>query len=122
MGAVAVIAGGIGILNVTLAALFARIKEIGVRRAVGATRLDILSQFVAEAVLLGLCGGIAGTALGAGGIAYLSRHMEGRNIASLTWYHMAAALAISGAVGLAFSLYPAWIAATLDPVEALRSE
>ncbi|MEI8188633.1 MAG: FtsX-like permease family protein, partial [candidate division NC10 bacterium] len=121
LGAVAILAGGIGILNVTLAALFARIKEIGIRRAVGATRLDILSQFVAEAVLLGLCGGLAGLALGAGGIAYLARHTD-RDLASLTWYHFAGALLIAGATGFFFSLYPAWKAATLDPVEALRNE
>jgi len=121
LGAVAILAGGIGILNVTLAALFARVKEIGIRRAVGATRLDILAQFVAEAALLGLCGGVAGTALGVGGIEYLARHSD-RDLASLTWYHLAASLAIAGATGLFFSLYPAWKAAALDPVEALRNE
>jgi putative ABC transport system permease protein len=121
LGAVAILAGGIGILNVTLAALFARIKEIGIRRAVGATRLDILLQFVAEAVLLGLCGGVAGTALGLGGISYLTAHTD-RDVASLTWYHMVGALGISAATGLLFSLYPAWKAATLDPVDALRNE
>jgi len=121
LGAVAILAGGIGILNVTLAALFARIKEIGIRRAVGATRLDILSQFVAEAVLLGLCGGLAGLGLGAGGIAYLARHTD-RDLASLTWYHFAGAFLIAGATGFFFSLYPAWKAANLDPVEALRDE
>jgi putative ABC transport system permease protein len=121
MGAVAMLAGGIGILNVTLAALFARVKEIGIRRAVGATRLDILSQFVAEAVLLGLCGGAAGIGLGLGGIEYLRRSTE-RELAVLTWYHCVAALAIAGATGLLFSLYPAWKAAALDPVDALRDE
>ena len=121
MGAVAIIAGGIGILNVTLAALFARVKEIGIRRAVGATRLDILAQFVAEAVLLGLCGGAAGTALGVGGIRFLAAHTD-HDFASLTWYHLAGALGIAGATGLIFSLYPAWKAATLDPVDALRNE
>ena len=122
LGAVAILAGGIGILNVTLAALFARIKEIGIRRAVGATRMDILLQFVAEAVLLGLCGGAAGAALGVGGISYLASHTDWEDIASLTWYHIVAALALAGATGFFFSLYPAWKAATLDPVEALRNE
>jgi putative ABC transport system permease protein len=121
MGAVAMLAGGIGILNVTLAALFARIKEIGIRRAVGATRLDILTQFVAEAVLLGLCGGVAGSALGLWGIDFLSRHSD-RDLTKLTWYHVLAALGIAGATGFFFSLFPAWKAATLDPVEALRNE
>jgi putative ABC transport system permease protein len=88
---------------------------------VGATRLDILAQFVAEAVLLGLFGGLAGTALGMGGIAYLAAHTD-QDVASLTWYHMVGALVIAGATGLLFSLYPAWKAATLDPVEALRNE
>ena len=121
LGAVAILAGGIGILNVTLAALFARVKEIGIRRAVGATRLDILAQFVAEAVLLGLFGGLAGTALGMGGISYLAAHTD-QDVASLTWYHMVGALAIACGTGLLFSLYPAWKAATMDPVEALRNE
>jgi putative ABC transport system permease protein len=121
MGAVAMLAGGIGILNVTLAALFARIKEIGIRRAVGATRLDILTQFVAEAVLLGLCGGAAGTGLGLWGIDYLKSHTD-RDLASLTWYHFVAALGIAAGTGLLFSLYPAYKAAALDPVEALRNE
>ena len=122
LGAVAILAGGIGILNVTLAALFARVKEIGIRRAVGATKWDILAQFTAEAVLLGLCGGVAGSALGSGGISYLSSHTDWDDIASLTWYHLAAALAIAGATGFIFALYPAWKAASLDPVEALRNE
>ncbi len=121
VGLVAILAGGIGIMNVTLATIYSRIKEIGVRRAVGATRADILLQFVIEAMILGFLGGLAGLALGTAGIAYLSRHAE-RELTSLTPWHFLASLAIAVGAGFLFSLYPASQAAKLDPVEALHYE
>lgn len=121
LGAVALLAGGIGIMNVTLAAVFSRVKEIGVRRALGATKGDILAQFVGEAALLGLLGGAAGLGLGLAGIRYLARQSE-RNLVSLTWYHMAGVLAIGVLICCLFSLYPAKRAAGLDPVAALKEE
>ena len=121
LGAIALFAGGIGIMNVTLAALFSRVKEIGIRRALGASKADILWQFVIEAALLGLAGGIAGVALGWAGTAYLHRDAE-RELASITWYHLVAVVLIGVVASAAFSLVPAWRAAQLDPVEALRSE
>ena len=121
VGIVAILAGGVGIMNVTLATIFSRIKEIGVRRAVGATRLDILSQFVTEAMLLGALGGIAGIALGLIGIEKLSRDGADKLEALLIWHYMAT-LAISVFAGFIFSLYPAYQASKLDVVEALRNE
>ncbi|MEK7746833.1 MAG: FtsX-like permease family protein [Elusimicrobiota bacterium] len=121
VGIVAILAGGVGIMNVTLATIFSRIREIGIRRAVGATRMDILWQFVIEAMLLGLFGGIAGTGLGLCGIYYIGRRgME--TMESLQWWHLLATLAISMGAGFVFSLYPAYHASKMDPVEALRYE
>jgi len=106
---------------VTLATIFSRIREIGIRRALGATQGDILSQFVIEAMLLGLCGGVAGTLLGLAGIVYLSDRRE-NPVESLAWWHFLATLGIAALAGLIFSLYPAYKASRLDPVEALRYE
>lgn len=121
LGLVALLAGGIGIMNVTLASIFARVKEIGIRRALGATRTDILAQFLTEAMTLGLAGGLAGVALGYAGVAYLGREAE-RDLTTLTWYHMAAVVLIGVAVSCLSALYPARQAAALDPVAALKDE
>lgn len=121
LGIVALLSGGIGILNVTLAAVYSRVKEIGVRRALGAERADVLALFVAEAALLGLAGGAAGVALGVVGIDKLAKAAD-KDVIELTWYHAAAMIALSSAVAAAFSAYPAWLASRLDPIEALREE
>ncbi|MBI4387146.1 MAG: ABC transporter permease [Elusimicrobia bacterium] len=121
LGMVALLAGGIGIMNVTLASIFARVKEIGIRRAIGATRTDILAQFLTEAMILGLAGGLAGVGLGYAGVAYLGRDTE-RDLTTLTWYHMAAVILIGVAVSCISALYPAKQAAALDPVTALKDE
>lgn len=121
LGTVALLAGGIGIMNVTLATIFARVKEIGVRRALGASRQDILAQFLVEAVFLGLTGGLAGVGLGIWSVSILSQTTS-RDVASMAWYHSAAAMGLAAAVSGLFSLYPAYQASRLDPVEALRSE
>ena len=121
VGIVAILAGGIGIMNVPLATIFSRIREIGIRRAVGATRLDIIVQFITEAMLLGLLGGVAGIGLGLVGLNYLSREGS-EQIQSLVWWHFLALLGISVGAGFLFSLYPAYQASKLDPVDALRYE
>lgn len=108
-------------MNVTLAALFSRVKEIGIRRAIGASRADVLVQFVVEAAFLGLAGGVAGVELGRIGIAYLARNSQ-RELASVTWYHLLGVVAISIAASTLSSLYPACKAAWLDPVDALKNE
>lgn len=122
VGVVAVLAGGVGIMNVTLATIFSRIREIGVRRAIGATRADILFQFVTEATLLGVLGGIAGIAMGLAGLKYLGGEDGADQIESLVLWHFFATLGISAAAGFLFSLIPAYRASRLDPVEALRYE
>lgn len=121
VGIVAILAGGIGIMNVTLATIFSRVKEIGVRRAVGATRGDIMAQFVVEAMVLGLLGGIAGLFLGLLAVEYL-QPKQARDMAQLTAWHCLGALLLSVGTGFVFALYPASQAAKLDPVEALHYE
>lgn len=121
LGIVALLSGGIGILNVTLAAVYSRMKEIGVRRALGAERADVIALFVSEAALLGLAGGVAGVGLGALGIDTLAKAAD-RAVIQLAWYHAAGMIALSAAVAAAFSAYPAWLASRLDPIEAMREE
>ena len=121
LGVVALISGGIGILNVTLAAVYSRVREIGIRRALGAERSDVMALFMAEAALLGLAGGVAGVVLGVIGIEKLAKAAD-RDVVDMAWYHAVAMVALSSAVAAAFSAYPAWLASRLDPVEALREE
>ncbi len=122
LGIVALLAGGIGIMNVTLATIFARVREIGIRRAIGASRVDILAQFLLEAAMLGAAGGIAGVALGLGGIEWLSRLEGSRQLAKISWLHCFEGIALASFVSAAFAFIPAYRASRLDPVEALRAE
>ena len=121
LGVVALLSGGIGILNVTLAAVYSRVREIGIRRALGAGRGDVMALFLLEAALLGLAGGAAGVLLGAFGIEKLAKG-TGRDVAELAWYHAAAMIVLSSVVAAVFAAYPAWRASLLDPIEALREE
>ena len=120
IGIIAILASGIGIMNVTLATIFSRVREIGIRRALGATRADIVWQFVVEAMALGVVGGALGTAIGVAGIAALAPRAE--RMAPITPLHVCGALLIALATGFLFSLYPAYKASRFDPVEALRYE
>jgi putative ABC transport system permease protein len=120
IGIVAVLASGIGIMNVTLATIFSRVREIGIRRALGATRSDIVWQFVSEAMVLGVLGGIGGTGLGILGIWYLAPKEE--RMLQISLLHVAGALLISLGTGFLFALYPAYKASRFDPVEALHYE
>ena len=120
IGIVAILASGIGIMNVTLATVFSRVREIGIRRALGATRRDIVAQFVAEAMALGLAGGVAGTLIGLAAILYLAPRED--RMASLSLLHVAGALVIALGTGFFFALFPAYKASRFDPIEALRYE
>jgi putative ABC transport system permease protein len=119
LGAVALFVGGIGIANVMVISVLERRSEIGLRRALGATRRQILLQFLTEAVLLAGAGGLAGAALGAG-ITALYAGSRGWQVA-VPWWALAGAAAIAVVAGAAAGLYPAVRAARLVPTEALRS-
>ncbi|MBI3549797.1 MAG: ABC transporter permease [Elusimicrobia bacterium] len=120
VGAIALFAGGVGIMNISLASVNARIKEIGIRKSVGAKEKDIRRQFLLEATVLSALGGVVGVAVG-GGICFLVKTFAKMSV-SLSPFAVGTALAVSVLIGLAFSWYPARRAARLDPIEALRYE
>ncbi|KYG11476.1 hypothetical protein BE21_00815 [Sorangium cellulosum] len=120
VAAVSLIVGGIGIMNIMLVSVRERTREIGVRMAVGARRKDILRQFLVEAVVVSLAGGVAGVGLGYGAAVLLSRFGEWATI--VPPYAVGLALGVSVLIGITFGVGPARRAARLDPVEALRFE
>lgn len=120
IASISLIVGGIGIMNIMLASILERIREIGVRRAMGATQREILSQFLAEAVLISLAGGLAGIALGAILSVAIERAAGIQTIVS--GMSVAVAFGVSITVGLVFGILPAWRAARQDPVVCLRYE
>ena len=123
LGAIASISlmvGGIGIMNIMLATVTERTREIGVRRALGAKRGDITSQFLAESVVLTSLGGILGVSLGVGGSLMVTKFFELPTI--ITPWSAIVAFGVSVMVGLMFGIYPARRAAFMDPIEALRHE
>lgn len=127
LGAVAgisLIVGGIGIMNIMLVSVTERTKEIGIRKAMGATRRDILSQFVIEAVLISLVGGLLGVGFGVLASQLLNGlPLAGTEISTeLSGDIAALALVVSAAIGLFFGIYPASRAAKLHPIDALRYE
>ena len=117
---ISLLVGGIGIMNVMLATVTERTREIGIRRALGAKRRHIVTQFLVETVVLSGAGGIAGVALGLLIPELVERFSDMRTI--VTAGAPVLALGISVATGVIFGIYPAWRAATMDPVEALRHE
>jgi len=120
IASISLIVGGIGIMNIMLASILERTREIGVRRAMGATQRDILSQFLAEAVLISLAGGVAGIALG--GILSISIERLAKIQTVVSGMSIAVAFGVSITVGLVFGIIPAWRAARKDPVVSLRYE
>jgi putative ABC transport system permease protein len=120
IASISLLVGGIGIMNIMLASVLERIREIGVRRAVGATRNDVLFQFLSEAVLISVAGGVAGILVGTGLSAGIERFAHIQTIVSAM--SVAVAFGVSLSVGLAFGIVPAYRAARQDPVHCLRYE
>jgi len=115
---ISLLVGGIGIMNMMLTNVTERIREIGLRKAIGATRTDITSQFLAEAVALTMVGGLIGIGLGWGVSATVSAVSSFEM--SVTGGSVLLAFGVSSAIGLVFGYYPARQAAKLDPIDALR--
>jgi putative ABC transport system permease protein len=120
IASVSLLVGGVGVMNIMLVAVTERTREIGLRMAVGAKPADVLLQFLGEAVVLALIGGMIGVTLGLGGAFALA--------SGLGWTFVVPpgavvlAFGVSGAVGVTFGFYPAWKASRLDPITALRYE
>ena len=120
IASISLLVGGIGIMNIMLASVMERTREIGVRRAVGATRIDIIRQFLIETTLITVSGGVAGTATGIA-LARLVAYLAGWDTI-VTVTSVVVACTVSVTVGIVFGLYPAMRAAKLDPVYALHYE
>ena len=121
VASISLVVGGIGIMNILLVSVTERTREIGLRMAIGARRLHVLLQFLAEAVFLSVSGGIAGIVIGVGVLRWPSRSSPaGRPRSRPT--AIAGGFLFSAAVGIFFGYYPARKAARLDPIEALRYE
>ncbi|MCK5942868.1 MAG: FtsX-like permease family protein, partial [Planctomycetes bacterium] len=121
IAAIALVVGGIGIMNIMLVSVRERTREIGLRKAVGARRRDILGQFLIEAMVLCAIGGVLGLLVAEGLLYLIAAVMPDLSAQTPVWAR-AFAFAGSGGVGLFFGIWPAWKAASLDPVEALRYE
>jgi putative ABC transport system permease protein len=120
IASISLVVGGIGIMNIMLASVLERIREIGVRRAMGATQKDILFQFLSEAVLISVAGGVAGILVGIGISAGIEKLAGIATIVS--FLSVGVAFAVSISVGIAFGIMPAYRASLQDPVVCLRYE
>ena len=117
---IALVVAGIGIMNIMLVSVTERIKEIGIRKAIGATKRDILTQFLMEAVFLSEFGGVVGIIMGIGAGNLVSLIFNIPAVIPFDWAIIG--LLVCSVIGIGFGIYPAWKAAQLDPIESLRFE
>ena len=117
---IALVVAGIGIMNIMLVSVTERIKEIGIRKAIGATKKDILTQFLMEAIFLSEFGGIVGIIMGVAGGNMVAIIFNIPAVIPIDWAVIG--LVVCSAIGIGFGIYPAWRAAQLDPIESLRFE
>jgi putative ABC transport system permease protein len=120
IASISLLVGGIGIMNIMLASVMERTREIGVRRAIGAKRRDVIRQFLIETTIISLAGGVVGVLVGVG-LSQLIGYLAGWSTIVTTW-SIVLAFFVSVGIGLVFGLYPAARAAGLDPVKALHYE
>jgi putative ABC transport system permease protein len=120
ISAIALLASGVGVMNIMLVSVTERTKEIGIRKSIGAKKRNILSQFLIEAVALSLAGGLAG--VGFGIVAGNGVALALNSALIFPWGWALAGVLVCSGIGVTFGLYPAWKAANLDPIEALRYE
>ncbi|HVT22453.1 MAG TPA: ABC transporter permease [Mycobacteriales bacterium] len=120
IAAISLLVGGIGVMNIMLVSVTERIREIGLRKALGATPRAIRSQFLLEASVLGLAGGVLGVGLGVVGAVVIPHFIS--NPISISMSAAAGAIAVAVAIGISFGVYPATRAARLAPIDALRTE
>jgi putative ABC transport system permease protein len=117
---ISLLVGGIGIMNIMLASVYERIKEIGLRRAIGATSKDVVIQFLFEAVLVSVIGGILGIFLGVAAAKGIATTAKIPTI--ISWWSILLSFGVAASIGLVFGIFPARKASKLDPIEALRTE
>jgi putative ABC transport system permease protein len=120
ISAIALLASGVGIMNIMLVSVTERTKEIGIRKSIGAKQRNILAQFLIEAVTLSLVGGTAGIAVGIGAGNFVANMLNAALV--FPWGWAITGLTVCSVIGVVFGFYPAWKAARLDPIEALRYE
>ena len=120
VSSIALLAAGVGIMNIMLVSVTERTREIGIRKAVGAQKSDILSQFMIEAIVLCEMGGIIGVILGVIGGNVVGLLVNAPAV--IPWDWAAIGIGVCSLVGFIFGVYPAWKASTLDPIESLRYE
>jgi len=120
ISAIALLASGVGVMNIMLVSVTERTKEIGIRKSIGAKKSNILTQFLIEAVLLSMVGGLAGVTVGVVGGNIAAKFLNAAMV--FPWGWAITGLTVCSAIGVGFGFYPAWKAASLDPIEALRYE